>query len=375
MLKPKTELCVLHVAGMEDGRALETLLLSTQIVAAQGVAQVLVALDAGRADAITWPAAFAAEVKRLHCAGLSVLGRIRALEAELATLLRDKTPCAVHFHGLAACLLGSRAVRALQLQGRVLFSPHLARLGSTWRGAFLARLLGKQPLPLHYAALATSLNEAQALSRLLNRSAEVLPYPVGEVFFAVAPQEARRPRILAHGFGAEALDLVTRLCVLLNGREARVPFSWLGRPERAAGAQLEAAGIPLVETADDLERAQALSRASAFIHVSMREDFPLAVAQAMAAGLPCLVSDTPAHRAVIRHGETGFVCTSERDFVDRLVLLLRDRGERARLGDNARAEAQQRFTLQHFEGALLRAYGLSAKRLRPARAVPAFHYG
>jgi len=37
------------------------------------------------------------------------------------------------------------------------------------------------------------------------------------------------------------------------------------------------------------------------------------------------VSDTPQHRALIRHGETGFICTSQRDFLEKLILLLRDR--------------------------------------------------
>jgi glycosyltransferase involved in cell wall biosynthesis len=71
------------------------------------------------------------------------------------------------------------------------------------------------------------------------------------------------------------------------------------------------------------------------------------------------VSDTPQHRALICHGETGFICTSERDFLEKLVLLLRDRAERQRVGEAARAEAGRRFTLEHFERAVLRAYGWS----------------
>jgi glycosyltransferase involved in cell wall biosynthesis len=129
----------------------------------------------------------------------------------------------------------------------------------------------------------------------------------------------------------------------------------------------------LDDPADELQKAQSLSRASAFLHISAREDFPLPVAQAMSAGVPCLVSDTPAHRALIRHGETGFVCTSERDFVEKLVLLLRDRNERARVGESARAEAERRFTMRHFEGALLRAYGLFARRPAPAGTAGALH--
>jgi hypothetical protein len=65
---------------------------------------------------------------------------------------------------------------------------------------------------------------------------------------------------------------------------------------------------------------------------------------------------------VIRHGETGYVCTSERDFVERMTVLLRDGAERKRLGEAARVEAEARFTLRHFESAVLRAYGVTASK-------------
>jgi glycosyltransferase involved in cell wall biosynthesis len=87
----------------------------------------------------------------------------------------------------------------------------------------------------------------------------------------------------------------------------------------------------------------------------------------MAAGVACLVSDTPAHRALVRHGETGFVCTSERDLLEKLVGLLRDPLERARMGEAARADAQSRFTSIHFERAILRAYGVAASGRKPVR--------
>jgi glycosyltransferase involved in cell wall biosynthesis len=127
--------------------------------------------------------------------------------------------------------------------------------------------------------------------------------------------------------------------------------------EGTAAAQLDAASVRVLAIQDDAERAQWLSRASAFIHISSGNRLPLAAAQAMAAGVPCLVSDTSPHRALIRHGETGFICTTERDFLEQLILLLRDPAERQRIGEAARAEARRWFTSRHFERAILRAYG------------------
>src|SRR5205823_5113258 len=101
--------------------------------------------------------------------------------------------------------------------------------------------------PFDFAAVTTSLTEAQTLSRLLNRSAEVLPHPVSGIFFEAPRQEGARPSVLANGFGIEAVDMVSRLCVLLNSRDARIPFSWLGAAEAGLRAQLEAAGVKVLD--------------------------------------------------------------------------------------------------------------------------------
>jgi hypothetical protein len=353
------ELGVVHVAAVGDEQALESLCRTTPVVAAAGVRQVLLAIDDGCGADLAWAAAVVAEVRPLRCSGMSILGRVRALQREFLKLAREQALYAVHLHGVAPCLLGSRALKGSLPHVRVLCSPYGTQFGSRWCSGLVGRLLRNQLSRLNHAALAASLAEAPALSKLLNRSAEVLPHPVSDVYFAASRNEGMRSSVLVQGEGA-AVDVATRLCVLLNGREPRVPFSWLGMAQPGARAQLEAADVRLLKVADDTERVQWLSSASAFIHISSRNEVPSAVAQAMAAGVPCLVSDTPAHRALIRHGETGFVCTSERDYLEKLVHLLRDRAERSRIGEAARAEAGRCFTLRHFERAILRAYGFSA---------------
>jgi glycosyltransferase involved in cell wall biosynthesis len=350
------ELCVVHVAAVEDRQALEALALTTPVIATLGVG-----LQERRGADAAWTSAIAAEVRSLRCSGLSVVRRIRALQSEFARLREQKVIYAVHLHGIGPCLLGLRALKGSALQGRVLYSPHGRHF--SWAAGLLGPLLQSQLSPFNYAPLAASLTEAEELSKLLNRSAEVLPYPVGEAFFALSRLEDARPSILARGCGDQALAMVTRLCVLLNSRDARVRFSWLGMAEGPTRVQLEAAHVHVLDAADDRETAQALRGAWLFLEIALCDQRPLGVPEAMAAGVPCLVSDIPAHRALVHHGETGFVCTSERDFLEKAVLLLRDRAERRRIGEAARCEAERRFTLRHFESAILRAYGFSGSDL------------
>jgi glycosyltransferase involved in cell wall biosynthesis len=353
------KLCVVHVAAAGDRLALETLCHTTQVIAPQSVAQVLVLLEQGGANLI-WSAALAAEVRLLRCSGLSIAAKIGALQLEFSKLSRERKLYAVHLHGVGPCLLGSQALKGAALQGRVLYSPHLTHAASPWTAALLRPLVQSYLDSFDCAAVTTSPAEAQTLSKLLNRSAEVLPpHTVSGIFFDAARQDGTRPSVLANGSGVEAVDVVSRLSVLLNSRGARIPFSWLGMAEARLQAQLEAAGVKVLDIQDHAEKAQLLSRTSAFVHIASDSRLLIAIAQAMAAGVPCLVSDTTLHRALVRHGETGFICTSERDFLEKLILLLRDRAERQRVGEAARAEAERWFTSKHFERAILRAYGLS----------------
>jgi hypothetical protein len=362
----EAQLRVLHVTALGDRQALETLSHAARVVDRLGADQSLIALDEGAGAHVASPPALAAETRTLGCVGFSIFGKVRALQMEFARQSEENL-YAVHLHGISACCLGAQALAGSRLQSRVVYSPHLA--APRWSAPLLGRFWQSRLVATRHSAVTASPVEAQTLSKLLNRSTEVLPYPVAEVYFGAPRLEAARPQVLTDGLGREAADVVSRLSVLLNGREARVPIAWLGRPHPGVRTQLAASGVDALEVEHDVARARALSRASVFVHISSGAGLPIAVAQAMAAGVPCLVSDTPPHRALIDHGETGFVCTSERDLLEYAVLLLRNPQERRLVGEAARSEAARRFKWRHFERALLRAYGFSAGKPTAAGAA------
>ena len=344
----QVEVCVVHVAGDTAADAFDG---TVQALAQLGLRQVVVELKPG-----------------------ALLARIRALEEELAALAAERSLYALHLHGAVACLLGSRALRGSMLKARLpattrlLFSPQLGDFGS-WKAALIGRLLKAELAPLHGGVLIASPGEAHVLSRLLERSAEVLPPAADAAFFQLQRQDASRPAVLAGGSGIEAVDGVSRLAVLLNGRQDRVPIAWLGPIARAERAQLQAAGVQVPDAEDEAGIARLLAGATAYLHLSRVTTHLRALAQAMAAGVPCLATDTLAHRAMLRHGETGFICAGDLDFVEKLIVLLRDAAERERIGQAARAEATRIFTQRHFETAVLRAYGFHRVTLLPKKSV------
>lgn len=65
-----------------------------------------------------------------------------------------------------------------------------------------------------------------------------------------------------------------------------------------------------------------------------------------ACGVPCVASPVGMNADVVRDGETGFLATTEDEWTDRLLRLLRDAVLRRRLGAAARAHVEERYSLR-----------------------------
>lgn len=88
--------------------------------------------------------------------------------------------------------------------------------------------------------------------------------------------------------------------------------------------------VPLMMQASDL-----------FVLASRFEAMPMAILEAMAAGLPCVVSDVGENSRVVHHGETGFVVPSENPVALSRALeeLMLNTQQRQQMGDKALAQA------------------------------------
>lgn len=87
-----------------------------------------------------------------------------------------------------------------------------------------------------------------------------------------------------------------------------------------------------------------------YVHPSRGEGFGLAVAEAMLAELPVVVSDEGALPELVRHNQTGliFQAGNADDLSEMIQRLLEDNALRMQLGRRARADALERFTPARF---------------------------
>lgn len=344
---------VVHVAGAATEDVIRFLGPTTYALAGAGREQTVVMIDGARPGALheTVEVLIASRAGSPLSQWAALLRRCR--EAVLARPLH-----AVHLHGLLPGVIGAWAARSMDAPVPIYYSPYstshpLRSLALLAIRSVLATRRG--------AAIVTLPDDAKAFERW--HATDLIELPVADVFFDASRREAAQPLIVGGGgaIGARGVDVFAQLAVLLGGEELHLSFVWIGPVSAPVRTPLDAAGVEVSDSASDAERASRLSAAWIYLAVAdAAGGDTIGLVEAMSAGLPCVAIDCPQHRALIRDGENGYLCASERDAIERLALLIDDPALRERLGTAARQEARRRFGASAFASKLLSAYALSA---------------
>lgn len=99
-----------------------------------------------------------------------------------------------------------------------------------------------------------------------------------------------------------------------------------------------------------------LAAADIFVFPSPWEGSPNALLEAMAAGLPAVVSGIPPHREIIEHGRTGFIAADVESMIRSVESLADDMRLGREVGARARAHVLHRFSFEACARAYLNLY-------------------
>ena len=91
-----------------------------------------------------------------------------------------------------------------------------------------------------------------------------------------------------------------------------------------------------------------LKTVDVFVYPSYLEGLGTALLEAMTMGRPVAVSDIPTFKEFVKDGENGlyFKVKDPEDIAAKVVVLLKDRGLRQQLGDNAKSTALEKFGIE-----------------------------
>ncbi len=192
-------------------------------------------------------------------------------------------------------------------------SPGLAAPGSDQRFRRMLRHLGERPVRIvtNSAASRARIQETAAAHGLRFARIEVIAPPVGELFTERAPRPvAGRPFFLVPGLvtARKNLGVLAEACRAM-ARPRGFDIILAGAPGLDAAEVLAALGplppglrVLRAEGLSDQAMARLTRSAIAVLAPSLQEGFDYPVHEALAAGVPVLASDIPAHREYV----TGF---------------------------------------------------------------------
>lgn len=201
-----------------------------------------------------------------------------------------------------------------------------------------------------------------------NAAIHEIDNPVDPDFFSVERKE-EAGRVLCVGWISPRKNTVASVRAfarsLYSGRARKLVLAGVPSDKNyLASVQAEIANAGLaarVEFAGQLNRQQLkdqLSRASVLLLPSLQENAPMAVAEAMAAGVPVITSNRCGMPYMVEHNKSGFLVdpTNELQVSDRLKKLLDHLDLRRRMGSRGREIALARFHPAKVAQKTMRAY-------------------
>lgn len=367
-MNPDTTPHIVHVTECLAGGMLNFLEQATQELAVAGVSQVLIYSRRPNTPADLAPR-FDRRVRLVEVPGPDegLWAYFRTLRSAIVKAIggqRGRTT--VHLHSSKAGFAGRLVMLSLPKRPRVLYSPHgLSFLDRRWW------LPGQVFHALEWLAsrVDTTLvgcgrSEARLLSRLSGRKARVLENAVDDSFLELTrrPPADGRPMVLAMGRVCyqKAPEAFAALVEHLRTAKVDARFVWVGNGEAAGEERLRAAGVEITGWVDRDDVQALLSQATVFVQTSRWEGMPLSVLQALASGVPCVVTDVVGNRDAVRQGVTGFVTRRPEETLGCVLRLLEDEPLRRQFGDAARRDARRRFSSASFRARLLALYGLGS---------------
>jgi len=366
---------VVHLALRLDEGMLRLLEPATAALARSGQAQALVLIDHPGQRALLARLDSAVQVVSVPLERNPIV-QWRALGAAFSAVIEAAPVAAVHMYGHAACVLGERVLHRLDSRVPRFRSPDGGGPALAWHPlTLLARLLGRDRRDeLAARGIGNGVTAGEALQGLPSHAVTVVEGPVAAAYFAVMPHAARHPLILGASRVADASATAAfdHLAVLLGGDGLGLAFNWLGPLDAVSAARLKAAQVGVFDPQDDAERATRMAAAWIFVALGAGRRFPISLAEAMASGLPCVATDNPGHRGLVQHGETGYLCRSPAEVIDRIALLADTPTLRERMGAAGRTLALARFGEARFRDTLIAAYAAqpAADTAPAARTAP-----
>lgn len=275
---------------------------------------------------------------------------------DVARYLAELRPDLIHAHDIYGLMVKGMAVpRVFTIHGFIHGDTLIAGERFAWLRSKLWRYVetagwADQP---HIISISPYVRER--LNGLARGTIHDIENPIAEGFFHIQRSE-KKDTIFSAAVISPRKNILGLLAAFSNliagGVDARLRLAGATTDDgyaRQIEAFIRTRGLQdrvvLLGKVNTRQVQQELAQASVFALVSFEEGAPMGISEAMAAGVPVVASNRCGMPYMVRDGETGYLVdpNDSDDIAWRLKLLLEDDGLRARMGQNARQIAEDRF--------------------------------
>jgi glycosyltransferase involved in cell wall biosynthesis len=299
---------------------------------------------------------------------------------EVIRLLRRERPDILHASSSKAGVLGRLAAAATRVPIRIFTVHGWAFAARSGTASQLYGLVDRLVEPLTTVTICVSENDRAAGLAARTCAAQrtvVIPNAVDLAALRPSPPRRReRPRLLAVGRLRAPKDFTTFVCALgmLPPGSFEAVIVGEGPDRRPLEAEIDALGLAgrIRLAGERRDVPDLLADADVFVLPSRSEGHPVAVLEAMAAGLPVVASRVGGIPEQVSHGETGLLVEpgDPRGLAAALRRLVAEPSLRLRLGAAGRERAERVFDLDACRRAHVALYSRELARCSVSTRTP-----
>lgn len=313
------------------------------------------------------------ELRRLFAPGVELLeapgrgmGAVAAAKLFIATFrtIQKNAPNYIHLHSSFAGAVGRFAALCAMRQSSTFYSPHgfsfLRQDAAHWKRTIFTAVERICHLTGSSMVLVSN-SEREAAKRVLS-SKRLYVLENGIDTGALPERATASERLLVGSAGRVTYAKAPwNFSAMAASLSSEAEFIWVGGGDTGeVNRWLDPNSVEITGWLPEETAVRRIAGLDIYVSTSLWEGLPVAVIQAQALGIPCVVSGCVGNIDVVEHGVTGYVAKEVEELADRVLQLVNDPELRYRLGENARRLAIPRFDSKRLGPASFQIYNATA---------------